>query len=951
MAIFRGIGGAGDSTTDATLSAVTEQALNAANSATASSVSATNSAASAVESASSATSSASSATVAATSASNAATSATAAAASATASASSATAASGSQIDAADSKNAAAASATAAATSASNASTSATAAATSATSAASSATAAAASETAAAASETAAASSETNAAASESAVAANATAAAASESAAATSATAAATSATSASASATAAAGSASSAATLATAAAASESAAATSETNAAASESSAATSASNASTSASNAATSATNASTSEANALTYKNAAATSATNAANSASAASTSATNAAASESNAATSESNAATSATAASGSASAAATSASNASTSATAAASSASSASTSSTNAATSETNAASSATAAASSASAASTSASNAASSASAAASSASSASASADAALAALDSFDDRYLGQKTSDPTLDNDGNALVAGALYFNTTDSAMKVYDGSQWLSAYASLSGALLASNNLSDISNFVSARTNLGVAIGSDVQAYNANTVIDASYVHTDNNYTTAEKSKLAGIADGAEVNVQSDWNAVSGDAFILNKPTAVSAFTNDAGYITSSASITGNAATATKLQTARSISLIGDVSGSVSFDGSADASITAVVADDSHNHSISTVTGLQTALDGKQPLDGDLTAIAALAGTSGLLKKTAANTWTLDTTSYLSSFTETDPIYTASSWYTTTNNASNWNTAYSWGNHASAGYQAGDADLTAIAALAGTSGLLKKTAANTWTLDTTAYTTNTGTVTSVGGTGSYGGLTLSGTVTSSGNLTLGGTPTGTWPISVSGSSASCTGNAATATTLQTARTINGVSFDGSANITITAAATNVNTQLASLGVGTPASGTAGEIRATNNITAYYSDDRLKTRLGYIENALDKVDSLSGFYYEANETAQAFGYEVKREVGVSAQQVQAILPEIVAPAPIDDRYLTVRYERLVPLLIEAIKELRAEVKTLKGEK
>ena len=63
--------------------------------------------------------------------------------------------------------------------------------------------------------------------------------------------------------------------------------------------------------------------------------------------------------------------------------------------------------------------------------------------------------------------------------------------------------------------------------------------------AIGVTVQGYNANTVVDAAYVHTDNNYTTAEKSKLAGIADGAEVNVNADWNAVSGDAQILNKPT----------------------------------------------------------------------------------------------------------------------------------------------------------------------------------------------------------------------------------------------------------------------------------------------------------------------------------------------------------------------------------------------------------------------
>lgn len=72
------------------------------------------------------------------------------------------------------------------------------------------------------------------------------------------------------------------------------------------------------------------------------------------------------------------------------------------------------------------------------------------------------------------------------------------------------------------------------------------------------------SNFVVDANYVHTDANFTTTEKNKLAGIASGAEVNVQSDWNATSGDALILNKPTIptvptnVSAFTNDAGYLT---------------------------------------------------------------------------------------------------------------------------------------------------------------------------------------------------------------------------------------------------------------------------------------------------------------------------------------------------------------------------------------------------------
>ena len=124
---------------------------------------------------------------------------------------------------------------------------------------------------------------------------------------------------------------------------------------------------------------------------------------------------------------------------------------------------------------------------------------------------------------------------------------------------------------------------------------------------------------------------------------------------------------------------------------------------------------------------------------------------------------------------------------------------------------------------------------------------------------------------------------------------------------------------------------------------------RISSLGVNTDPSATAGEIRATDNITAYYSDERLKTKLGAIENPIEKVKALSGFYFEANETAVALGYQKKREVGVSAQEVQAILPEIIAPAPIDDKYMTVRYEKLIPLLIEAIKEQQKQIEELKS--
>ena len=209
-------------------------------------------------------------------------------------------------------------------------------------------------------------------------------------------------------------------------------AAAASATAAAASATSAASSASAASTSASNAATSESNASTSETNAASSATTASTAATNAG-------TSETNAAASETAAATSETNAANSATAAASSATSAASSATTATTQASAASTSATNAATSATNAQTSETNAASSATSAASSAT------------------SASSAQTAAEAAQAAAelaaDNFDDTYLGAKASDPTLDNDGDALTTGDLYFNTSSNELKVYNGSSWQTA------------------------------------------------------------------------------------------------------------------------------------------------------------------------------------------------------------------------------------------------------------------------------------------------------------------------------------------------------------------------------------------------------------------------------------------------------------------------------------------------------------------
>ena len=111
-----------------------------------------------------------------------------------------------------------------------------------------------------------------------------------------------------------------------------------------------------------------------------------------------------------------------------------------------------------------------------------------------------------------------------------------------------------------------------------------------------------------------------------------------------------------------------------------------------------------------------------------------------------------------------------------------------------------------------------------------------------------------------------------------------------------------------------------------------------------------SGAITATGDITAFASDIRLKTEIKPIENAVAKLLKLNGFTYELNELAGSLGYELngERYSGVSAQDVKEVLPEAVKPAPINEEYMTVQYEKLVPLLIEAIKELKAEIDELK---
>ena len=143
----------------------------------------------------------------------------------------------------------------------------------------------------------------------------------------------------------------------------------------------------------------------------------------------------------------------------------------------------------------------------------------------------------------------------------------------------------------------------------------------------------------------------------------------------------------------------------------------------------------------------------------------------------------------------------------------------------------------------------------------------------------------------------------------------------------------------------------------------TSQNSQFNSIGIGTPGSGTAGEIRATNNITAYYSDMRLKTNINTIIDALDKIKKISGVTYINNDIAARYGYtDQSQQVGVLAQEIEKVLPMAVKLAPFDSEYIdgaelsksgenykTVQYEKIIPLLIEAIKELSDKLDNLQN--
>ena len=224
------------------------------------------------------------------------------------------------------------------------------------------------------------------------------------------------------------------------------------------------------------------------------------------------------------------------------------------------------------------------------------------------------------------------------------------------------------------------------------------------------------------------------------------------------------------------------------------------------------------------------------------------------------------------------------------------------------------------------------------------------------------------------YGGTTLAATLSGLGTLTAVGAISGTTLISrVADGTAPLTVTSTTVVpnlnvsqlnglSASTSGTLNIVSRDASGDFsagTITATLTGTastasalvttnNYQVNSLGVGTAPSGTAGEIRATNDITAFYSsDERLKENINLIPNALEKVLQITGNTFDWKSGFDEIHSHSGADVGVIAQEIEKILPQVVTTR--ENGYKAVQYEKIIALLIEAVKDLKNEIDELKN--
>ena len=535
-------------------------------------------------------------------------------------------------------------------------------------------------------------------------------------------------------------------------------------------------------------------------------------------------------------------------------------------------------------------------------------------------------------DSALAALDSFDDRYLGSKSSAPTVDNDGDALVSGALYFDTTDDAMKVYDGTQWLNAYASLSGALIANQNLSDLTNAGTARTNLGIStVGNTgafsdltgtpttISGYGITDAFDGAFSSLTGTPTTVSGYGITdvpddltdlGITDGTNgqaLKTDGSGNFSFGDvatstawADITSKPTTISGFGITDAFDGAYSSLTGTPTIPTAVSDLTNDSgfiTSADGGNATTLDGIDSGSFLRSDAND-------TMTGTLTMSNKSIDFTGSDQAIRMFNGSGGNAHQRAD--------------CRDDGTNSRIHWYGVNDSNGTSNFRHAW-------YTGGQyVNVTAGTSVAGNHGVefdgnlsITKNAPKL-ELDSSSSGSNTNeqsATISLGESGAEGSASLHLAYTGDGYSYIG------------------MGNL------------------GSDNIPDYRAMrfyyTNDNVHF------------YDSLTCAGNITAYSSDRRLKENIQTIDNAMDMVGRLRGVTFDWKDGLEELGFspDMKTETGLIAQELQEVIPDAVVPAPFDhdesgsisgENYLTVKPEKVIPVLIEAIKELKAEIEELK---
>jgi len=605
----------------------------------------------------------------------------------------------------------------------------------------------------------------------------------------------------------------------------------------------------------------------------------------------------------------------------------------------------------------TAETNAETAETNAATLASNAATSETNASNSASSATAAQSAAEAARDSALASFDSFDDRYLGQKASDPTLDNDGNALVGGTLYFNSTSEIMKVYEGTSWVAAYASLSGALLQTNNLSDLNNAGTARTNLGVdAAGTVNYTHPANhaisfitglqTALDAKLESVPANSVGASELNVTGNGTagqylGSDGDGTMTWTSISAD------PT----MGGDLSGTASNAQIVANAVTDTELNSAK---LNGIEAGATA---------------DQTNAEIKTAYEANT--NTNEFSDAEKTKLAGIA--------TSANNYSLPTASAttLGGIKVGTNLSIAAGVLSSTDT----NTTYSVGDGGLSEINFTSADHTKLNGIA--------TSANNYThpshpgddfsvdtgvlsgatvvsdIDINVTTDTSGHVTDANGSVAtrtltladlgYTGATNANYITNNNQLTNGAG----YVTTDTNTTYSADGNygmtlSGTAFRLENDRRRNATGEDvwsGNTN-DYTFYDADVGIRWYTAGVEEMRLENDGDLHVDGNVTAYsttVSDRNLKTDIENIDNALEKVNKLNGCTF-------TYTSDGKKSAGLIAQEVEEVLPSAVDTKPLvfhgeeGKEYKVLQYDQTIGLLVEAIKELTTKVEELENK-